>query len=295
MCTIVASVLAFGMTVRDARACSTCGCGDPTLNVLGAERPYQHRIRAGFDLRHRTDAIGDPNNNQVRLAEQRLAFFGAWAPTERLFLQLEVPVLRRELRYSNLAERTSFALGDVELRGKVFLAQDRVFVPRHLFSMTVGLKMPTAPRQRDAAGALLTTEAQPGTGSFDPILGLTYAYLPQPWSLYVSAHASAPLRGTATFRASQTLRTTVAAQYQVFAALGVRLGVDTRLDGAAFEDGAAERDSSGFIAFISPEVLVNPISDLVIFAGLRYPVWQALRGFHEEGPVVGGGIGYDFR
>ncbi len=290
----VAALLSVGTHARDAHACATCGCGDPTLTAMGTEKPYLHRLRVSMDARHRSDDIGEPDVDQIRLRETRLDGQIAWAPHDRVFLLGTVPLLQRDIRYVNGGETSTFAVGDVELRSKMFVYTDRAFSPRHLYAVTAGLKIPTAPRQRNRAdGGYLPIEAQPGTGSWDPLLGLSYAFFARPLSFYASVQGSAPLRGTSDFRASPSVRTTTTLQYQVLPWLAPRLGVDTRLDARSYEDGRPERDSSGFIGFVSPELLVSPASDLIVVLSLRVPVVQALTGYHHEGPVVGLGVAYD--
>lgn len=277
-----------------ANACATCGCGDPTLTGLGTEKPYQNRVRGSVDVRHRTDSIGAEGLDRIRVSEQRVDATLAWAPSSRAFLQLTVPTLRRTVRYESLAETNSYGLGDVDLRAKFFVLQDADFTPRHLFSVLAGVKVPTAKRQFDPNGAALPVEAQPGTNSFDPLLGIAYAYFPRPWSFYASAFATMPARGTSDFRASPSARATLSGQYQFAPAFAVRVNADTRFDLKAYENGDAEADSGGAVLFVSPEVLVTPFTDLTLFAAFRYPVVNALLGQHKEGPVINAGVAYDF-
>ena len=63
----LAIMVALSLPVGDAWACSTCGCGDLTLTVMGSEKPYAGRLRAALELRHRTDAVGRPGFNEQRL------------------------------------------------------------------------------------------------------------------------------------------------------------------------------------------------------------------------------------
>jgi hypothetical protein len=276
------------------RACATCGCGDPTLTAMGTEKPFRNRLRASIDARHRTDNIGEPGVDQIRLRETRVDGQLAWAPHERVFLLGTVPLLQRSVGYVNGGQTNTVALGDVELRAKAFVFIDRSFAQRHLYAVTGGLKVPVAPRQRsDTDGSYLPIEAQPGTGSWDPLLGMSYAFFPRPFSFYVSVQGSAPLRGTSGFRASPSLRTTTAIQYQLVPWLAARLGADTRLDARSYEDGRPERDSSGFVGFVSPEMLLSPMTDLLVVLSLRMPAVQALAGHHHEGPVVGVALAYD--
>lgn len=281
--------------VRDADACATCGCGDPTLTAMGTEKPFRNRLRASLDARYRTDDIGQANVDQIRLREGRVDAQLAWAPAERLFLLATVPVLERSIGYVNGGETATSAIGDIELRAKTFVYVDRQFSARHLFAVTAGIKMPTAPRQRNETdGSYLPIEAQPGTGSWDPILGLSYAFFPRPFSFYASVQGFAPLRSKSEFRASASVRTTTTLQYQVLPWLAPRLGIDTRLDARSYEGGLPERDSSGFVGFLSPEILVSPTTDLVMVLSARLPLVQALAGYHEEGPIFGAAVAYDF-
>ncbi|MFO0739785.1 MAG: hypothetical protein U0270_28055 [Labilithrix sp.] len=278
-----------------AKACATCGCGDPTLTAMGAEKPFANRLRASIDSRYRSDDIGQPRVDQIRLREGRFDGQLAWAPTAQLFLLGTAPLLRRSIRYVNGGETATTALGDVEVRARAFVFVDRAFAARHLFAVTAGLKMPTAPRQRDeTTGGFLPIEAQPGTGSWDPLLGMSYAYFPRPLSFYASVQGSAPLRGTGEFRASPSVRTTTTLQYQIRPWLAPRLGIDTRLDARSYEDGLPERDSSGFVGFVSPELLLSPSVDVVVVFSARIPVLQALAGYHREGPILGAAVAYDF-
>lgn len=296
--TAIASILlvaASSAWAPSARACATCGCGDPTLTAMGTEKPYRDRLRLSLDARHRSDDIGEPDVDQIRLRETRFDGQIAWAPSDRLFVMATVPVLQRSIRYVNDGKTDTTAMGDIELRAKAFVFTDRAFAPRHLFAVLGGLKMPTAPRQRsEVDGSYLPIEAQPGTGSWDPLLGMSYAFFARPWSFYASVQGSSPLRGRQVFRASASVRTTTTVQYQISPEFAVRAGLDTRTDGHSYEDGLPERDSSGFVAFASPEIVVSPMTDLLVVLSVRMPVVSALAGYHHEGPVIGAGLAYDF-
>jgi len=261
---------------------------------MGAEKPFRNRLRLSLDARHRSDDIGQPGVSEIRLREFRFDGQVAWAPIERLFLLGTVPLLQRRVLYVNGAETSTVGIGDLELRAKTFVFTDRAFSPRHLFSLNVGLKFPTAPRQRsESTGEFLPIEAQPGTGSWDPLLGMSYAHFAAPWSFYSSVQGSAPLRGTSEFRASPSVRSTSALQYQALPWLAPRLAIDLRLDARSYELGRPERDSSGFVGFVSPEVLLSPTTDLLVVLSARIPAVQALAGYHTEGPIFGVAVAYD--
>lgn len=291
----VALLLTSVMTlrVREGMACGTCGCGDPTLTAFGTEKPFAGRLRAGLEVRYRSEEVGRARVDQISMREGRADAHVAWAPHERVFLLLSAPFVQRSVSYVNEAEASTAGLGDLELRVKGFVAQDTPAFPTHLLAVLAGLRAPTAPRQRRGDGTYLPMEMQVGSGSWNPLMGVSYAYFPRPWSLYASAQGSTPLRGTSSYRASPTLRTSVSVQRQFSPRWAARLGLDTRADASAFEGGEAERDSGGFIGFVSPEGLFGMTSDLLLVLSVRVPVIQALTGYHHEHPIFGLSLSYD--
>lgn len=282
------------LSARATFACAVCSCGDPTITALGTEKPYRNRVRASLELRHRSDRVGTPGLDALTLSEQRLDLQIAWAPHARIFVAANVPGLRREIGRVNLRREQSFGLGDIELRAKAFVWQDRAWSPRHLLAVNAALKFPTAIDQRDGGGTLLPLELQAGTGSFDPSVGISYAWFGFPWMVYTSLGGVYPTRGRYAFRASPSLRMTAAVQYSVTKWFAPRLGLDLRVDGVGEENGAPARDSGGFVGAMSLELLFTPRQDLLVFAAVRIPVAQALRGQHEEGSYITAGIAADF-
>jgi hypothetical protein len=277
-----------------ARACASCACGDPTLTALGTEQPARNRLRASLEARHRVDLVGVPGVDELRLAEQRLDGQLAWAPHERVFLLAALPVLRRELTYDDGFQRRTWGVGDLELRAKVFLLKDRAFAPRHLIAAIAGAKLPTAPVDRRLNGQALPPELQAGTGSFDAIVGLSYAHFTFPWSAYASTQLLLPGAGTAGTHAGRSLRGTVAAQRHLGEIVAVRFALDSRFDGQGLEGGVPDPNSGGFIAFAAPELLVSPLTDLSLSAWVKVSLLNRLDGRHEEPFVAGLSAAYDF-
>jgi hypothetical protein len=277
-----------------ARACASCACGDPTLTSLGTEKPARNRLRASLEARHRVDLIGVPGVDELRLAEQRLDGQLAWAPHERVFLMAALPVLRRDLTYDDGFHRQTWGVGDLELSAKLFLFQDRAFSPRHLVAVMAGAKLPTAPVDRRLNGQALPPELQAGTGSFDAMVGASYAHFAFPWSAYASAQLLLPGAGPEGTRADRSLRGTLAAQRHLGEILAVRLALDLRFDGRGVESGVADPNSGGLIAFAAPEVLVSPVTDLALSVWIKLSMLNRLDGRHEEPFVAGVSAAYDF-
>ncbi len=294
------AVLTFGVAIAvtagpgEARACATCQCGDPTLSVMGAAKPFDGRLRVSADALHRTDAIGEPDVSSLELQEQRLELGVSYALREWLVLSARLPLVRIDVEHYNLARDTVLHVADLELRGKVYVWQDRNWSPRHLVGITAGVELPTGPHIDAPAGAMVDRlETQPGSGSFDFLGGASYAYFRHPYSLYASATAYVATRGYDDTRAGPSLRTTVAGQYQPGTAIAYRFGIDARFDGRTREADDMEPDTGGFIAFASPEIVYQVETDLLLRAAVRIPIYNALYGFHDEGPIVSAGVTYD--
>lgn len=278
--------------VSEARACATCECGDPTLVVMGAEQPFAQRLRLSMGLRHRTDAVGRAGVDRLELNEQRLELAAAYAVVDWLMLSLSVPLLRRQLDFTDLSREGYVGLGDSEARARVFVFRDRDLAPRHLIALVVGLKLPTGPvKTLQAAGQ--NPELLAGTGSFDPLLGATYSFFADPWSLFVSEMLFIPTRGSHQLRAGTAWRGTYTAQYQAHEVVAARVSIETRLEARTTVNDQNVVDTGGFIAHLAPGVVFSPLDDLVVQLAVHIPTINALYGNHDEGPVFELGAALD--
>jgi hypothetical protein len=77
-------------------------------------------------------------------------------------------------------------------------------------------------------------------------------------------------------------------------ALALRAGSDLRASGADHEDGEPERDSGGLIGFVLVEAVGEVWTDWLVSLGLRVPVLDALRGYHDEGFIATLGLVVDW-
>lgn len=290
---IAGLLLAAGLfRAESALACATCACADPTLTTMGVAKPTRGRLRAAVGFMHRSSTIGTPGWDEMAVAEQRLEASLAWTPAERVQLALTLPFVRRRVDYVSGARDTATSVGDVELLGRFYFYQDRRFAARHAWAVEAGLELPTAPRLERADGSSLPIEAQTGSGSFDPSVGLVYGFFTERWSAYTRVRLLVPTEG---FGARQGPAAVVSGhgQYQPVGWLGLRLGADARASAIAYEGGALDLTSGGFIAYVRPEVVVMPATDAIVRLALHWPVVDALRGAHDEGPMVTAGVVYD--
>jgi hypothetical protein len=279
---------------RSAAACASCACGDPTLTAMGTSKPFAGRLRLGAEAQLRWLSSGVRGVSRIEAAEQRLALVSSWAPLDRLFLQARVPLVRRDVELPDFTRVRAFHVGDVELGGKWFFYQDRDFAPRFLLALDGGLELPTAPRLEDAGGAPLPFEAQLGTGSLDPSVGLSAAWFLGPLSIFASARGLFPTAGRFDgARAGTAALSTLVLQRAVGPELALRAGADVRYEAPFVVGGEADPHSGGGALFFTPEVLWSGVTDLVVRVSVSVPAWLELRGTQTEGPTVRLGVVID--
>jgi hypothetical protein len=275
------------------QACATCTCGDPTLTSMGTEQPFTGRLRFASQVRAWGQTEGQEGLDAHTLRELRMDVSAAWAPFSWLFLSATVPLQLRSLQDVSLARETAWGLGDMEVSAKAFVFRDRDFSPNHLVGVLVGARLPTSPTWRDAEGTPLSLDAQLGAGSVAPLLGLAYtAFRPQ-WSFIASATGYLPGRGREGFRAGPTLLTTLAAQYQPSTRWAMRLAMDGRLEAPADLRGEVELAGSGLLAYISPDILFSPTTDMVVQLGVRVPILNLLEGGVRPTPILQVAVAHD--
>lgn len=291
---LLAAALAAALSPGRARACASCGCGDPTLTVMGREIPFAGRLRASAELRYRADRVGAPGVDAVELHEGRLDLGLSYTPLDRLTLSFTLPLLLRRLSYVNLGWDLGGGVGDLELRARVLLYRDRRLAPRHLLGLHGGLRAPGGPPPAPPPGRTLNPDLLASTGSVDVIAGLSYSHLRERLSLYASAILFVPTQGAFGVRSPLSLRGALSAQYQLRPWIAPQLGVDLRLDGTAYQGEAPDPNSGGFIAYASPGLVLGPAMDWLLYAQLRVPFVQALTGEHREGLIAAVGVTRDF-
>ncbi len=284
--TVVLSLVAAS---RDARACAVCATSDPTLTATGEEQPYRGRLRLDLDARQGSVTSGD-----VSLDDRRAEIAVLWAPIRALEVSFAAPYL---FRHVETAGGTSdhATMGDVELRARYLAYESRGSFGLRRFGLIGAVKAPTAPLEYDARGVLLASTLQPGCGSIAPTLGAYFTQSRSQWSAYVSGSLFLPFSVRDGPHASDSGRLSAHVQFQPTANFAGRLGVFGRLDASGqLAQNADDPNSGGFIGYVTSEVVVSPISDVVVTAGVFFPVIEALRGAHHESAIVALTLAHDF-
>lgn len=292
--TVVATGLMALLAQAPALACSTCKCGDYTISLFGAEKPFENRFRVGVDYVHRSETQGDPATLSRETDEQRLLLGLSYNLTEDLSFALQLPFVRKQIADGNLARQEAEGLGDVDLIGRWTLHREGGVSGRHLAGLRFGLRLPTTEQVRDGSGNKLDIDVQPDAGATAPNVGGWYAYFRFPWFLTATATYFSFGDGHQDFSPGDAVVVSALGQYGIGQALALQLGVDARHAWKNRFSGITDDDSGGTLAMVFAGVAVRALDELVINAGVQLPVIDELNGFQEEDPAYRLGLAWDF-
>ncbi|MGV3623784.1 MAG: transporter [Archangium sp.] len=270
-----------------ALACPTCTCANPALTTIGADRPFDNRIRLSSSIRAWEQREGVQQVNATVLRELRMDLTATWSPTSRWTFLVNLPLQVRERTEVSLARERGFGTGEIDLSARALLIGVEGLRPRHLLSVVAGVRLPTAPTLHAADGTQLNVDAQLGPGSFVPNVGLLWsAFIGDQWSTFVSLMGEVPIEGRYGLRVGPGVQALAAGQFQPWKWLGFRLGVDTRYEFPSYLRGVEERYLSGFLLQPLADVIVSPVSRVLIVAGVRVPVVDTRPGPVWSSPTL---------
>jgi hypothetical protein len=298
------------LTARTAQACGSCGCGDPTLTALGADIPFQGRVRAYSGLR-----FWSAHSDEGEIQEARMDVAATWSPMSWLELGVQMPLQQRVFT-EGATSTHGLGAGDLQISARALVFRDRSFSPHHLVHVFGGVELPTATLVRDEDGGAAPQDAQLGSGSWNPLVGAGYAWFADRWSGSVDVRFRLSTPGFQGHREGNATTGAAALQYQPWTRLGFRMGVEARYEGAesepATDHGAAldvlalnahahsaltSSDANGpadgtLTTFLSPSVVAAVSTDLLVHLGVYLPVLDM--GPHPSGPVLQFGATQDF-
>lgn len=269
-----------------ALACATCACGDPTLTVMGVDKPYATRVRLALTTSYRSERTPSTTGGAYVEDEGRAQLEVSWAPHDRVVLAAALPFVTAGARTPNLAWSRGFGLGDGAVRLRVVAVRDRA--GRHLAGLSTGLTLPTGPRLvRD--GVPVPLDAQPGSGAWTPEGGLWYSWFGGPWSVFTSATARGSSRGFEARQPGAAVLGTVAAQWQPHSVVAARLSADARWADPDRTPDGPDASTGGWLVQLTPGLVVAPATDVLLVAGLGVPVAQRQGADTTEGlaPFLG--------
>jgi hypothetical protein len=187
--------------------------------------------------------------------------------------------------------------GDMTVLGKISLLSSPVDV-----ALIAGVKIPTGVTSRvDDIGDPLPSDHQPGTGTWDPMLGVAAGIsLDERIRVNASFMVRITTQGSNAFEPGDTMTLAAKLEYQVFN-LGsfprVYATLEIALERIAMDSdaGTLNGDSGGWVASVGPGVRIRFGDHLSAGVTVSFPVYQGLNGVqHHEIFEVAGGVTVDF-
>ena len=269
-----------------ARACASCGCGDPTITGMGVEKPYKNRVRLSLEERFggHTAGTGDESDATWTL---RSSLFASWSPDSRFTVLAMAPLVATWIQTRSQPWQNATGLGDAEVSGRGVMFRDRSFSPRHLLSGLIGLKIPTGPRLHDDAGYPFAEDDQPGSGSWDPFAGLSYGYFGEKISVFSSGSYRYTTTGRRGYKHGQSVGGTAGVQFQPIGVVALSLAADFRWAAADRLPGGIDApNTGGAMLALTPAITIAPVERWLIRLAVQIHVADWLYGNQTESHAV---------
>jgi len=269
--------------VRRASACASCSCGDATLTTVGVEQPYKNRVRLALEERVDTHDMGER-----RALTLRSTLGVAWSPIDRLTLAASLPWIASWLVHPDAPTTPVSGLGDLEVTGRVVVWRSRRFAPEHLVWLIGGVKAPTGPRVMSEGGYPIPDDDQPGSGSWDPSLGLAYGWFGRGMtSVFLSTTGRGTTPNGRGYRRGAAWNGAAWVQVQPRPWFATSLGADvTWREHDTLKSGMPSPDSGGTFLRILPSLVFSPHSNVLLRVGAAIPIVQVMNGRQSEGPQL---------
>jgi len=271
-------------------------------------------LDAGFKFQ-KTQEFSDQRLTNAALADHDLhgtdwsaeVFVGvSYGVTDRLTVSLSVPF---EIVHGfkagefdginppEVVEANSISgLGDPTLMGKFRLLDDPVEL-----AVLAGIQIPLGnTRQRADNGEVLEPDHQPGSGSWDPLLGIAVARQFETFTIGASVLYRITSRGRHDFTPGQQVTFAVKGEVQIlglgtFPRVYASLELSEQFTAKDMEGSVTNHDTGGSIIGVGVGLRVRATEKFTVGTTVTIPVYQGLYGQqHKERYEILFGTAYDF-
>ncbi|MFQ5638330.1 MAG: hypothetical protein ACE5IR_10100 [bacterium] len=188
---------------------------------------------------------------------------------------------------------TSFNLGDFNILGRYTFLRLNSFTQSTSLALEGGIKIPSgSTNSRDAAGNFLDAHIQPGTGSWNYLMGFSlnhinnYFGLSSNWLYSINATGEA---GDDDYRYGNWLNADIAVKYELFSSqtnersLFLILGINGELRGKEEINGRIIENTGGEVLYFAPGFQFMMTPAIFIEASFQYPIYHNLNGEEQLG------------
>ncbi len=294
---VFVSIFIFSNTVFACESCSIAGLGrnqraarsDSPDKKWFANYLYENQNWHEKDAReaHQLHDQGHHVHDKTSEEFHHLTIGGHLS--ERVIVFVEAPyVVRHSLEVEDHdilgSRQNSKGLGDMRLMGdyKVFNEE------ASSVSVVGGLKFPTgSTKEENSVGTRFESEMQPGTGSYDYILGGVYRRAGERASLVANTAYVFKTEGVQDFRYGDLLSTSLLLDYLLNPqekGVQFRAGLDANLqyEQKQKDDGNRGKDSGGITLLLGPTLTARANEHFSLFGSFLAPVYQNLGGVHQN-------------
>ncbi len=281
--------------------CSICRCGDPTFNALGKEGYTAQGWRFALDS-ERFDKGEGGAEHEAEMTENRVTAMVSYGFADRFAIVARLPVSFRNFKeihegaaHEELATR---GLSDPEIH-----AQARVWASgfsgglgrRTSLSLIAGVKVGLGENDHAREGERVDEHAQPGTGSTDLLGGLAGVHLIDKRSaLFASVQYRHTGENDAGYRYGRMALANVAYERKLASRLDGVLELNYRFAGKDREAEEVVMNTGGSLLYVTPRLLVDVGSGVVLRAAAQVPAVRRLNGSQKEKVVVNAGLSFHF-
>jgi len=290
------AVLCLSLLSRSVLACSVCGC-DPAAGTLGLDRPSTKDLRVAVETRYLRKESGTGDDAESD-REGRLLLRAQYALAPRFVLQAEVPwfIWKEHLNGAGIRDDRATGLGDVTVAARAEVLRLGLEA-RHVVALTGTLELPTGRNDRRLGENAPDEHLQLGSGSWDELLGASYAYGARPWTLF--ANLTGRMNGTNArgFRYGHALFATVGARRALGDAGRYLVSLEAQLRSAGKDrrsDGSHDEHSGGQILYTTASAAAGLTDNLLVRAVVQVPTVTSLNGVQSEHPVAYLALSYDW-
>jgi hypothetical protein len=292
----LSAVLCLSFLSRSVLACSVCGC-DPAAGTLGLDRPSTKDLRVAVETRYLRKESGTGDGAESD-REGRLLLRAQYALAPRVVLQAEVPwyIWKEHLNGFGIRDDRATGLGDIAVSARAEVLRLGLEA-RHVLALTGTLELPTGPNDRRLGEDAPDEHLQLGSGSWDELLGASYAYGVRPWTLFANVTGRMNGSNARGFRYGHALFATVGARRALGEVGRYLISLEAQLRSAGKDrrsDGSSDEDSGGQILYTTASAAAGLTEDLLVRAIVQVPTLTSLNGVQSEHPVAYLALSYDW-
>lgn len=297
---IIVIVLFLSLSAREAAACEYCTIphlGRDTAKTIAESKDkkwfikylYEQQNWKEIPVEEAHELHEDGYDVHDKTKEDFHHFSAGGDVSEQFTLYADIPyIVRNSLEIEDDTrlgvKEQSKGWGDLTVIGNYhFLKQDNQDL-----SLAGGIKFPTGlTNEKNSVGERFEPELQPGTGSYDYIVGGVYNTQIDRLHFLANIAYVFKTEGDQDYRFGDLLSTSFFVDYLINSnseILKTKIGINSnyQYEKKHKDNGDKVNDSGGNTIFLGPTLSMNTTENSSIFASILFPVYQRLGGAHQE-------------